>query len=187
MRARLLLLAKIRFKEMWVWGNDQEKGEEQDGEDDESEEEQWGKAQERVESHGGAKGYLSNGGIPCQQDDEAVIDEGEKGQLATVKYLFEMAAIFPASTDGSHATEDEDCLARTLLNRLDLPTEPVGRDEEDEPVRTAKSTTASGKDAGEKASDKQSIEKKSSEDATNEKESLDCSLSGAADRGEEEQ
>jgi hypothetical protein len=72
---------------------------------------------------------------------QAVIGEGEKGQLATVKYLFEMAAIFPPSTDGSHATEDEDCLAQTLLNRLDLPTEPVGRDEEDEPGRTTRPAT----------------------------------------------
>jgi hypothetical protein len=108
---------------------------------------------------------------------KAVIDEGEKGQLATVKYLFEMAAIFPASTDGSQATEDEDCLARTLLTRLDLPTEPVGRDEEDEPLRTAKPATASGKDAGEKESDKQSIEQKSSEDATDKEKSQDASLS----------
>ena len=115
---------------------------------------------------------------------QAVIDEGEKGQLATVKYLFEMAAIYPASTDGSQATEDEDCLARTLLTRLDLPTEPVGRDEEDGPVRTAKPTTASRKDAGEKESDKQSIEQKSS-DATDEEKSQDSSLSGAADSGEE--
>jgi len=64
---------------------------------------------------------------------QAVIDEGKKGQLATVKYLFEVAEIFPASTDGSFATTDEDCLARTLLNRMDVPLEPVARDEEDEP------------------------------------------------------
>jgi hypothetical protein len=116
---------------------------------------------------------------------KAVIDEGEKGHLATVKYLFEMAAIYPASTDGSHATEDEDCLTTTLLTRLDLPTEPVGRDEENEPVRTAKPTTASGTDAGEKESDKQSLEQKSSEDATDEEKSQDASLSGIADSGEE--
>jgi hypothetical protein len=77
---------------------------------------------------------------------KAVIDEGEKGQLATVKYLFEMAEIYPASTDGSHATEDEDCLARTLLTRLDLPTEPVGRDDEDESLKVSKPAMASGKD-----------------------------------------
>ena len=64
---------------------------------------------------------------------QAVIDEGKKGQLATVKYLFEMAEIFPASTDGSQATAEEDSLAKTLLRRLDLPDEPVVRDEEDPP------------------------------------------------------
>lgn len=64
---------------------------------------------------------------------EAVIGEGKKGQLAMVRYLFEMAKIFPEATDGSQASAEEDCLARTLLNRLDLPEEPIGRDEEDEP------------------------------------------------------
>jgi hypothetical protein len=64
---------------------------------------------------------------------QAVIDEGKKGQLATVKYLLEMAQIYPLSTDGSHATENEDSLARTLLNRLDIPDEPIARDEEDAP------------------------------------------------------
>ncbi len=94
---------------------------------------------------------------------QAVIGRGELGQLATVKFLFEMASIFPASTDGSQATEDEDCLARTLLNRLDLPTEPVGRDDEDEPVKIAKTAIASGKDAGQKESNVQIAEEKSSE------------------------
>jgi hypothetical protein len=69
----------------------------------------------------------------------AVIDEGKKGQLATVKYLFEMASIYPPSTDGSQATADEECLAKTLLRRLDMPDEPVVRDEED-PPKVASST-----------------------------------------------
>ena len=64
---------------------------------------------------------------------QAVIDEGKKGQLAPVKYLLELAKIFPEATDGSQATVDEDCLAKTLLRRLDLPEEPIARDEEDEP------------------------------------------------------
>jgi hypothetical protein len=64
---------------------------------------------------------------------QAVIDEGKKGQLATVKYLLEMAEIYPASTDGSQASAEEDSLARTLLHRLNLPEEPIVRDEEDEP------------------------------------------------------
>jgi hypothetical protein len=63
----------------------------------------------------------------------AVIGEGKKGQLATVKYLFEMAEIFPEVTDGSQASADEECLAKTLLRRLDMPDEPVPRDEEDLP------------------------------------------------------
>src|SRR5258707_13257026 len=57
---------------------------------------------------------------------EAVIGEGKKGQLAMVKYLFEVAEIFPEATDGSQASTEEDCLARTLLNRWDRPEEPIG-------------------------------------------------------------
>jgi len=61
----------------------------------------------------------------------AVIGEGKKGQLAPVKYLLELAKIFPEATDGSQASADEECLAKTLLRRLDLPEEPVSRDEDD--------------------------------------------------------
>jgi hypothetical protein len=96
---------------------------------------------------------------------QAVIGEGKKGQLATVKYLFEMASIFPAPTDGSQASEDEDCLARTLLNRLDLPTEPVGRDDEDETVRVARPVVAAivVKGSGLKEANEQHGEQKSLE------------------------
>jgi hypothetical protein len=62
----------------------------------------------------------------------AVIEEGEKGQLATVKYLFEVAQIFPPATDGSQATSEEDSLAKTLLDRLNIPDKPViGGEDED--------------------------------------------------------
>lgn len=67
---------------------------------------------------------------------DAVIGEGKKGQLATVKYLFEMASIYPPSTDGSQASAEEESLAATLLRRLDMPDEPVMRDEEDAPVKS---------------------------------------------------
>ena len=30
------------------------------------------------------------------------------------------------------ATDDEDCLAKTLMNRLDLPDKPIALDDEDE-------------------------------------------------------
>jgi hypothetical protein len=64
--------------------------------------------------------------------------DGQKGQLATVKYLLEAASIYTPSTDGSHATADEGCLAKTVLQRLNIPDEPIRRDEEDEPESRAR-------------------------------------------------
>src|SRR5579864_7474631 len=55
----------------------------------------------------------------------AVIEEGKKGQLATVKYLFEMAHIFPKPPEGTVSTTDEESFAKTLLDRLDIPDHPV--------------------------------------------------------------
>jgi hypothetical protein len=52
---------------------------------------------------------------------EAVIVEGEKGQLAPVRYLFEMASIFPPEANGEQATPEEDCLAKMLLDRIGPP------------------------------------------------------------------
>ncbi|HTS37817.1 MAG TPA: hypothetical protein VMH04_19235 [Candidatus Solibacter sp.] len=63
---------------------------------------------------------------------QAVVDEAKKGQLVPTKYLLELAGVFPANTDGSVATDEEDCLAKTLLQRLNLPTEPVKLDEDDD-------------------------------------------------------
>jgi hypothetical protein len=78
---------------------------------------------------------------------DAVIGEGKKGQLATVKYLFEVAKIFPEATDGSQATAEEESLAKTLLRRLDLPDEPVVRDEEDPPKAVTPAEKAAPKPA----------------------------------------
>ena len=64
--------------------------------------------------------------------------DGQKGQLAAVKYLFEVASIYPPSTDGSHATGDEGSLAKPLVQRLNIPDEPIRRDAEDEPERRAR-------------------------------------------------
>lgn len=61
----------------------------------------------------------------------AAIGEGKKGQLATFKYLMEVGKIFPAPTDGSESSTEEDSLARTLLRRMELPEEPVVREDED--------------------------------------------------------
>ena len=67
---------------------------------------------------------------------KSVIGETQTGvtkdlQLATVKYLFEVAAIYPPQADQDAATADEDCLAKTLLNRLNIPDEPIRREEEE--------------------------------------------------------
>lgn len=50
---------------------------------------------------------------------EAVIDQAAHGELAPTKYPFEMAGIFPKPVEGEEASEEEDCLAKTLLARLD--------------------------------------------------------------------
>jgi hypothetical protein len=100
---------------------------------------------------------------------EAVIGEGLKGQLATVKYLFEVADIYPAPTDGSQSTTDEDSLAQTLLNRLNIPDKPIRRDEEDEPVASSVAGTSAGKE--EKPSDKLQDQQEGSESEANGEES----------------
>lgn len=64
--------------------------------------------------------------IEAQADElaDAVIEEGKKGQLATVKYLFEMAHIHPEILE-DNAPKEEESLAATLLNRLGIPEDPV--------------------------------------------------------------
>lgn len=64
---------------------------------------------------------------------KAVVSQAKTGQLAPAKYLFEMASIYPALTDGSFSTAHEESLAETLMRRLDLPDKPIAKDDEDEP------------------------------------------------------
>ena len=78
---------------------------------------------------------------------KAVLEQAMAGQLAPAKYLFEMAEIYPEGKDGSHATADEECLAATLLRRLDIPDSPVGRDEEDPPIPATTPATPAAKPA----------------------------------------
>lgn len=63
---------------------------------------------------------------------EAVMDHAMHGELAPAKYLFEMAKIYPAVNDGEQATVEEDCLAKTLLARLDAVKKPAAPSEEEE-------------------------------------------------------
>ena len=87
----------------------------------------------------------------------AVIEEGKKGQLAPVKYLLELAKIFPAATDEGQGTPEGDSLAKTLLNRLNIPDVPIMHDENGElvkvPARAEEKTSGdasgdAGKDSG---------------------------------------
>ena len=68
---------------------------------------------------------------------KAVIDAGKAGQLAQVKYLLELAKIFPAATDEGQGTPEGDSLAKTLLNRLNIPDVPIMHDENGELVKVA--------------------------------------------------
>jgi hypothetical protein len=52
---------------------------------------------------------------------EAVVVHAIQGELGSAKYLLEMAGVYPKTTDGSQATAEEDCLAKTLLDRLGPP------------------------------------------------------------------
>src|ERR1700722_9140206 len=52
---------------------------------------------------------------------EAVAGHAMTGELAPAKYLLEMAGVYPKATDGTQATVEEDCLAKTLLDRLGPP------------------------------------------------------------------
>jgi hypothetical protein len=67
--------------------------------------------------------------------DQAILN----GELAPAKYLFEVASIYPPSTDGSQSSKEEDSLAKTLMERLNLPDEPIARDEDGEPLHPTKS------------------------------------------------
>ena len=73
----------------------------------------------------------------AEEITNALIGQGKIGQLAPAKYAFEVARIFPEVNDGSEATREEDCLAKTLLDRLNIPDKPVGRDEEEDFVTIA--------------------------------------------------
>jgi hypothetical protein len=51
----------------------------------------------------------------------AVMDQAMHGELAAAKYVFVVAGVYPPAGDGTQTTEEEDCLAKTLLDRLRPP------------------------------------------------------------------
>jgi hypothetical protein len=84
----------------------------------------------------------------------AVINEGIKGGVTPVKFLFEMANIHPPESDEDQKKiEEEECLAKTLLDRLGIPSKPPEEnpeeDEEDTVVIPAKAAQESEPDKSE--------------------------------------
>jgi hypothetical protein len=69
----------------------------------------------------------------------AVIGQAKQGELAPAKYLLEMAGVFPCINEGEHASEEEDCLAKTLLERLNAARKPPRKNVDGE---RGKGTTA---------------------------------------------
>jgi hypothetical protein len=58
----------------------------------------------------------------------AVADKAGLGELAPMKYLFEVAHIFPQPPEGTVSSTDDESFAKTLLDRLDIPDHPVIHD-----------------------------------------------------------
>ena len=88
---------------------------------------------------------------------KAVMLQATQGQLAPAKYLLEMAGVYPLSTDGSQTSKEEDCLAQTLLDRLNIPKTPVVHDElqkEDDDVMVIQSQKEAAKDSEETSEEK---------------------------------
>lgn len=62
----------------------------------------------------------------------AVVGEAKKGQLATVKYLWEVSGVYPPAAAGSEDKPEDDTLAQRLLQRLGLPEGPLPGSEDDD-------------------------------------------------------
>lgn len=74
-------------------------------------------------------------GLGAKKMTEAVMEEAMKGQVAPTKFLLEVAGVYPPAIDGEQATQEEDCLAKTLLERLNIPKKPAP-EEDEEPAET---------------------------------------------------
>jgi len=75
-----------------------------------------------------------------------VINTAKSGQLASAKYLFEAAGLYPA-TGQTIERPVEDSLAYTLLRRMGLPLEPVVADDDDVSVVSVRDTRGSGNES----------------------------------------
>jgi hypothetical protein len=95
----------------------------------------------------------------------AVMGEAKKGQLGPMKYLFEMANIFPQAEDGSQTSAEEDSLAETLLKRLGIPTTPVVADEYEKAANEVIPARLAGKEEGDEETEPEKALEKAESDA----------------------
>jgi hypothetical protein len=63
----------------------------------------------------------------------AVVGEAKKGQLATVKYLFEVVGVYPPA-EGNIDRPEDDTLARRLVRTLGLPEGPLPGGDDNDPL-----------------------------------------------------
>jgi hypothetical protein len=80
----------------------------------------------------------------AKQITKAVMGHATNGELAQAKYLFEMAGIFPKPTEGDEATPEEDCLAKTLLDRINQEAEKNEKIEDTSSVKVDETATVAG-------------------------------------------
>jgi hypothetical protein len=87
-------------------------------------------------------------GLRAAELAKAVLEEGKKGQLAPVKYLFEVSGLYPAS-ESSETKPDEESLAHTLMRKLNLPELPI-ESEDDEAAGSGIEGSSSPEEYGKK-------------------------------------
>lgn len=112
------------------------------------------------------KGLSKLVGTHATKMTKAVISQGETGQLAHLKYLLEMANIYPPATDGSQTTSEEESMAQTLLRRLHIPLTPVVADEYEKECEDPKETSEEAAEEKQTSSDEanQELRDKESEE-----------------------
>lgn len=68
----------------------------------------------------------------------AVMESGKTGQLAPVKYLFEVTGLYPAM-ECSEGKPDKESLAHTLMRNLKLPESPIVNEDDNQDDKDADS------------------------------------------------
>lgn len=87
---------------------------------------------------------------------KAVVVEALKGQLAHMKYLFEVSGLYPVNL-GTEAKPGEDSLALALMKRMGLPVQPaISQDDDINGKQGSEARTPESEELGEKGSGEKS-------------------------------